>query len=259
MKYVINATNPHLHYSYFIPIISLMWKAIGYTPITLLFGSNWVANPKTNYVLENIKKQSTVVWPLLYVPGFKESTSVQISRLFATACADFMPGDYVLTSDAVMIPLSKTWFHSYDIGKKFHIFGADAYNRNRFPICYLGATVADWRQVMDIHAIGINNAMQKYLDRNRDNWNYDEILFTEKIRKWLPQCHFIDRGWVNGIAVRRLDRINWNWQNQPNLIDCHSIRPGYTHWAELGCLFKAYCSDSDYDYIRNYTEIFNKI
>ena len=257
-KFVVNATNSNLHYSYFIPIVSLMWKTIGYTPITLLFGSDWAGNTKTNYILDNIKKHSAV-WSLPYTPGFKESTCVQISRIFASASLDFSLDDYILTSDADMIPLSKSWFNSQDHNKKFHIFGADAYGGARFPICYLGATVANWREIMGIQVSGINNAMETYMDKNRDNWDYDELLFTEKIRKWLSQCQLINRGWTEGRANDRLDRVSWNWQNQTNLLDCHSIRPGYMHWAELSCLFKTYCSDSDYNYIKNYTETFNSL
>ena len=258
-KFVVNATNTNLYYSYFIPIVSILWKQMGYFPVSLVLGNEaeWNASAKTKFVYENIRKQSTIV-PIQRVNGFKDSTIVQISRIYASAF-EFANDDYIITSDADMIPLSKSWFNQQDPNKQLHIWGADAYARKRFPICYLGANAAVWRAVMGIRAHNIHDAMASSLDIRRDNWDYDELLVTEKIQRSSVLCQYIDRGWPSGIAMGRLDRINWNWQNQTNLIDAHSPRSGYASWAYLGCVFKMYCKEEDFNYIKEYTDTFNKI
>jgi hypothetical protein len=263
MKYIINATNPNLYYSYFIPIVSIMWKAIGYVPRTLLFGSDeaWAENKKTRYVLDNIKRHSTIS-RLECIPGFRESTCVQVSRIFFSAEPQCNPGDYALTSDADMLPLSKEWFHQQDVNKRFHVFGADAYGRTRFPICYLGGSIAAWREVMGIQSIGIAKAMLGSMDKKRDDWNYDELLFTEKLLRspmYPCQCHLIDRGWPEGRANRRLDRIAWDWRGQTDLIDCHSLRPGYENWMSLDPLLQSYCSETDFNLINAYRKSFEEL
>jgi len=261
-KFVINSTDKNLFYSYFVPISSIMWRKIGYYPVTLMLGDEkeWYASPKTKYVYEQIKLKSTIV-PISRINGFRDSTVVQISRVYASAFS-FAADDYILTSDADMIPLNKAWFNQQDPNKAFHLFGADAYSRKRFPICYLGANAGTWRNVMGIAVNGIMSAMNTYLDHKRDDWNYDELLFTEKIQKsqfYPNRCQFIDRGWTEGRANNRLDRAAWNWQGQTNLFDCHSIRPGYANWNSLSCLLKAYFSDEDFKYAQEYTNTLNNL
>jgi len=243
MLYVINSTDNNLFYSYFIPIVSQMWKSLGYYPVTLVLGdeSEWTTNTKTGFVLEQIRKTSAVV-PIKRIAGFKDSTIVQISRIYASA-HEFAADDYILTSDADMLPLDKSWFHQQDPSKQFHIFGADAYGRRRFPICYLGATAGIWRRIMKIQPTGISAAMRISLNPTRDDWNYDESLITERLlgnQLYPNHCQFIDRGWPDGMATRRLDRAAWNWQGQHDLVDCHSLRPGYLHCDALKTICKAY-------------------
>ena len=260
-KFVVNATNANLFYAYFVPIVSFQWKRMGYFPVTLLLGTEaeWSVLPKTKFVYDHIRQQSTII-PIARISGFKDSTIIQTSRIFVSAF-EFAPDDYILTSDADMIPLSKQWFNQQDFNKNLHIFGADAYARKRFPICYLGANAATWRGMMGIHANSIQAAMGA-MDRGRDNWNYDELLVTEKILGnpiYHTSCQLIDRGWTSGRAHRRLDRDAWDWHNQTDLIDAHSPRPGYIHWATLEPVFKAYCTEDDFNYLKQYTESFNKI
>lgn len=243
MQYVINSTDNNLFYAYFIPIVSQMWKSLGYYPVTLVLGQEpeWAINTKTSFVLEHIRKHSAVV-PIRRVVGIKDSTVVQISRIFASA-HEFVDDDYLLTSDADMLPLDKNWFHQQNPSKQFHIFGADAYGRRRFPICYLGATAGIWRKLMKTQPIGIDATLRAALNPARDDWNYDESLITEKLLGsylYPAHCQFIDRGWPEGRATRRLDRAAWNWQGQRDLVDCHSLRPGYLHCDALRTICEAY-------------------
>ena len=259
-KFVVNSTDKNLFYSYFIPIVSILWQKIGYHPVTLMLGDavEWDASSKTKFVYEQIKLKSTII-PLSRLNGIRDSTVVQTSRIYASAFS-FAADDYILTSDADMIPFSGVWFNQQDHNKAFHLFGADAYGRQRFPICYLGAHVGVWRNVMEIAVNDVMSALNIYLDRSRDNWNYDELLFTQKLQKsqfYPNKCQFIDRGWTEGRANNRLDRALWDWHGQADLYDCHSIRPGYANWGAISGVLKAYCSDAEFKYIQEYTNIFN--
>jgi hypothetical protein len=257
MKYVLNATNANLMYAFFVPIVCRMWRAIEYEPIVIILGSpsEWLAAKPTECILKHIQRNTQNLIYIERISGLDDSTVTQVSRLFGSVYTSLKAEDYILTSDVDMLPLNQEYFHQQDNHFKFHIFGADAYGGQRFPICYLGAPKNVWLQVMEITEGDLSATLRTHLDKSRNGWNYDELLFMEKITKsvyWSSQCQFINREWYNHIANRRLDRDNWDIEISNDLIDCHSLRPGYKHWERLVPVFKTFCTADDYKYFLKY-------
>lgn len=259
-RFVINSTDQNLTYCFFAPLVALLWKnRIQYSPLTLMVGSrqSWEASEVYRFVYETTKKQSEVVH-LSTFPQFRSSTIAQISRLFASAI-DLPSGSYLLTSDMDMLPFSKWYFDQQISKKKFHIFGSDAYRPEfRFPMCYLGASLATWREVMGIRVLDINRSLGVNLEPMRDEWNYDEEFFAEKLGRWSGypfDCEFLQRGWPQGMANGRVDRADWKFDGKiDSVIDSHCVRPGYlwSNWQKIRLLLQASLSASDFEWAENY-------
>lgn len=256
-KYVINSSNTNLHYCYYLPIVALIWKRIGYDPVSLILGNReeWSATEITKFIYDQTEKLSWII-NIDRIAGFKDSTVSQCSRLFAAA-ESFSEDDYLLTSDVDLFPLNPAWWTQQDFSYGVNSFGGD-WNEHQYCMMGQGATAKQWRIMMEIFENGINHEMRAVLEPSKDNWCYDELILTEQMHKYPGSIQIIDR-WPGGLVRGRLDRSGWDFHGQTDLIDCHSLRPGYEHWDKLDPVFKQYCNDEDYQYIKNYTEEFNNI
>jgi hypothetical protein len=270
-KFVVISTDRNELYSFFSPIVCLMWRnLIGYIPISILYENEqvWNAEEKSKFVLHELRKFSAVEF-VESVPDIKGSTVAQVSRLYAASLEDVPADSYILTSDVDMFPLQRNWFHQQDKSKRFHLFGADANLPTiLFPICYLGGNVETWREIMEINETGLQDNLLHHLNPLEDSWNYDERLFAEKITRWkgFPhECMLIMRGWINGLAIGRMDRAIWDFNGHvtdiTGLIDSHSLRPGFieNNWNRIAFLLSRFCSREDLLYILNYREQYIKL
>lgn len=262
-RYVINSTDRNLTYAFFAPLVAILWKQrIHYSPVTLFVGSraDWTSQEAFRLVYESTARYSEIVH-ITQIPQFKTSTLAQISRLFAAAI-DFPLGSTLLTSDMDMLPLSAEYFEGSGLLETFRIRGADAYRPEfRFPICYLSASLGVWREVMNIQRLDINRCLGVNLDPKRDEWNYDEEYFAERLGRWegFPaRCEFMARGWQEGVALGRLDRCRWSFSGRlDGFIDSHSLRPGYlAHWAEIEKVLQAALGAQNFEWVRNYRRQF---
>jgi hypothetical protein len=258
--------------------VNLLWQERGYTPIVLLTGDRelWNSSKRSKCVLEYSEKSGTKTIFVKQVLNYRNSTIAQISRLFACADPSLNPTDYFLTSDADMLPLSRTWFNEYDASKSFNFFGGNACMERPgdasptnlptlMPMCYLGATIANWRQVMNVKELSLQASMEQTLKEQAavgigDGWTYDETTFARKMFQspLLVQSQFINRGWIQSRATHRLDRLNWNFRGETDLIDCHFLRPGYTNLSEIYRVLipYIYCYPNNIRFINEYVEAF---
>lgn len=277
MKYVINSSDTNDVYSFFLPIVNLLWRERGYKEVVLLVGDRqlWASTGKNRCVLEFLEKSGSRIIYVKQVPSYKSSTIAQFSRLFAYADSSFAPLDYILISDADMLPLSRTWFDQQDMTKRWHFFGGNAYLGyigdaspsklpQKLPICYIGARVADWAVVMS-PINGLQGSMEQVIKEReqagcRDNWWYDEETFKGRIfnSPQIVESQFINRNWSGGRASHRLDRDNWNFHGQSDLIDCHFLRPGYKHLDQLYRILSQYMHIGHINAIKDYITTFLK-
>jgi hypothetical protein len=224
------------------PIVSMLWKRLGYEPIAVLLGDEqkWNSHQANKFVLQETRKHARVQF-IHGIPGYKDSTIVQTCRVIASAIPWLTDDDYILTSDVDMLPLSKKFFEKQDWNKDFHIFSADAYaditkglKPPKFPICYLGAKVGLWRSVMKINSLDFQQELQASFKGRMDSWDNDEMYVSHKILTCVDyprKFQLMVRTWPSSRADRRIDRDAW--QFQPNAIDCHCLRPGFKHIPQI--------------------------
>lgn len=282
-RYIVNSSDPNDFYSFFLPIVSLIWKRyIGYEPISLLYGteSEWRSNPKTSYVLDVTKDFSRLEF-VKPVEGYKVSTVMQVSRLFAAALPSVKDDDYLLTSDVDLIPLNaKAYFNAQDLAKRIHLFGADAYADitkglmpPKYPMCHLGARAVDWRDVLGMKERDIDREIAAGLEGRADSWDNDEMYFASRLMRHRfyegtvekegahyrkGECHLLIRTWPFSRALRRIDRDAWHFSGERDMIDCHAVRPGYRGLDLLLPVLKAYFP-SEEGFFRCYVQRFMEL
>lgn len=256
-RFAVLSSDMNERYSFFVPIMSMAWRRLGWRPLCLLVGerASWENNAKTKFVLEMTPKEDVAAF-ITPVAGYKISTTAQLVRLLAAALPSLKDSDYLLTSDVDMLPLNEAYFLHQDWSMRFNLFGADAYADitqglfpPKFPMCYIGARANAWKDMMKLSSGDISEEARKALLGRADTWDNDEMYFASKIfshpcfqgnvskvsnRSYRKgECELLIRTWPGGRAHLRLDRDLWGFDARDGMIDCHCLRPGYLKTGPL--------------------------
>ena len=262
-RYALFSSSLNEDYAFYLPLTVRMWSGVcGFGSIINLVGepSEWSAG-KFGVALDEAKAQGAEIEFIPRCIGHQDSTVAQVSRLYAGALGHLPDSVYVMTSDADMFPMSRDFFHATDPGKPLHILYANAYTRQhngrtireqKYPICYLGATVGVWKQIMRLGSKPFPQELQDQLDGglSRDRkpgdmgaWNYDELLFGVRAHEWSGIRNAQMRDRRGGPPADRIDRSGW--QNDPETIkraaDAHLLRPAQSdaNWPRVRQLIES--------------------
>jgi hypothetical protein len=146
-----------------------------------------------------------------------------------------------LISDIDMLPISKTYFQ--DCASPFTdshilIYGADSLPKfGTYPMCYIlgnNETVSNlipyetWEEfVRELAAAG------------GQGWSTDQWYMTKILTEYKNTVK-LNRGWNSaGVADKRIDRINWRYNDPNDYIDAHLLRPYLEHKNEIEKLWTA--------------------
>lgn len=285
MNRVIVSSSADNIYGFFVPILGRLWRdLIGYKPLFILFKDEdeWTRSPDTAFILKMLKDDGHEIIFIKPVDGYRTSTVMQLSRVLAAAVPSIKDEDYLLTTDADMLPLNRTYFYQQDPNYRFHIFSADAYTdiasgrpAPKYPMCYLGAKAQDWKSVMNITTNDIDAEAKRALEGRLDTWHNDEDYFISCLHRHpsfhrgrlektkdhysIGSCELFIRRWDgSGRAFKRFDRAAWSYENKQDAIDAHFFRPGYT---ERGFLLKLISTfhPSSLEWVTNYVDTFSKL
>lgn len=198
MRYVILAVNDNPVYTQYKELVSTMWRIFNWEPF-------WVDVPK--------------------IEGFTSVTCAQVCRIYAAALPVFTDSDFLMTSDADMLPMSDYWDPKQDHAPT--CWGRDLTDYH-YPICYIGATAYKWRWIMNLDGMSMQTAMQRDMRQQKNIWCLDQDIVTEKINAYHQPPHLIDRGTDRntGYPIGRLDRSNWKFNGDRIYIDCHLPHAG---------------------------------
>lgn len=224
---IVSSDNNPLYYDFWSLVKNLWYYHIGITPIFVHISDK---NNVTKY-------DDCIIHEIKSIDGINSGLQSQIIRMFITK---YYPNDVCLTSDIDMLPLSKKYFNTitseYDENDMV-ILSADAYpNKVRYPICYNVAKGSTFNEILDLEL-----SFEEYVKRLTDykwGWDTDELYFGMKVNSFKNQNRIkkINRGWINGIANRRIDRVRWGYEKNKLkngfYIDSHSLRP-YKNNKEL--------------------------
>lgn len=269
-------------YLYFLPIVTFCWNKLGVDVICFMprFGyengrdladDKWL---KQSSLVHTTMKELGMKWSCQYfdAPKHKEATYAQVSRLYG-ACLD-LPEDEVLFTGDIDMALFK--IPEYVKGT-FSVFGADLVPDGQVPICYLTATVKQWRDTFNLRYGNFDAKIKTYqqcldellgdieCENMRGNyWSKDQQEARDKIFN-NRLCHIeIKRARPNTqFADHRVDRDDINWRSYVNdeLIDAHLWRDGYTdeNHANIMELMKMKFPNEDFTWLENYRNEYLKL
>jgi hypothetical protein len=232
-------------YSMFLPIATEAWNACGWQPTALLIGAAHEWAERAEFLLARRFGLDVIFIPR--IEGFADSTVAQVGRLFPHQLLGgrwpVADGDYVMTGDVDMIPLSAT--HWATPGDGVTVWYGNAYPAEppRYPLCNLGATCAVWKEVMGKETL--EGCLRGGLGANADAktaWNYDELLAGRRIRSWsgFPgRLHVVSREGAAPLRDRA-DRVAWPTKIRPGLVDAHLPRPAGPHAELIRDLLRVY-------------------
>lgn len=213
------------------PIVTWCWNKLGVDVICFAPNTDW--NLRACLVFDTlVKNRMRYDWKQFDAPKDKQATYAQCSRLYA-ANTQSEPYDVLVTSDIDMAVFNGEYFKQ----KKapFDVFGADLVPLKQLPLCYISATVIEWRktftqergyqQCLDdlLGEIEVQNFRGNY-------WSKDQ---EEAYKQIVPTNQFYFHNRTNGqnqFATKRIDRDDSYWEERlsPDIIDAHLWRPGYT-------------------------------
>lgn len=241
-RYIVLSVNDNPDYLFHVPLVCWAWRYFGWEPILFYSGPYIRETPHRFGELFNLIEneigdpEEEQLFYKLNVTGFGSDTIAQVSRLYA-ACLAFNgdidgAGAFLMTSDIDMLPLSDYWKPDEN---KLTVYGRDLTDYH-YPICYIGAPVKIWIQVMTItgewgyDSRNYNAMIKRDLDslpqaKSNDKtkrWVTDQDLITERINNssYIPER--IDRGTDKrtGYPIGRIDRSHWTLDHK-QYIDAH--------------------------------------
>lgn len=263
MKAIVSTTLDN-KYLYFLPIVTWCWNKIGVGVINFA--------PNTHYSLRACLVFDTLVgskfdydYKQYDCHETREATYAQCARLYAAAL-DLPEEEVLITSDIDMAIFGEALKQK---SADFDIFGFDLCPPNQYPICYISATVKNWRSAMEINGRSYQKCLDDLLGSIEGNhirgnyWAKDQETAYQKISQH-NNIHLHGRAHPGTqFSTRRLDRDDHYILDRlsPDIVDFHMPRPGYDHKnfdIIMKCLRYFYPND-DFGWLETYTEQYRKL
>lgn len=236
IEYAIVSSNKNQMYLDFWPIVKYLWiNIINIKPVLVLISERDLITDNGDHIIHEIKS----------VDGVDTGFQSQISRMYVTK---FYSDKVCITSDIDMLPLSKEYFNN--IANDFSddslcILSSDAYKEIRYPICYNVAKGSTFNEILKMDCT-FDDYCKRLLSFNQ-GWDTDELYFGKCVYEFNDKSRIklLSRGWTNGIANHRIDRVRWvydtNLLKSGRYIDSHSLRPYSIYKEEIRKLINILC------------------
>jgi hypothetical protein len=225
------STDDNPMYLGFWPLVARAWtRIVGIKPTLALVADDDVEVDETLGDVIRFKP----------IPGVSTSLQAQAIRLLLPT---YYRDDVCLISDIDMLPLNREYYLDsirHVASDNLVVYRDAAYGPTvkRYPMCYVAATGATFREVFDsIDEIGISEKLREW-DQLHYGWYTDEYLLYRYASAWESNTN---RCVKLGHAVdRRIDRSQWYYDEKlvrdGYYIDAHMIRPYHRYKHELDAL-----------------------
>jgi len=267
-KVMLSTDIKNLHYTWFVPIVSLLWyEKMEWQPVLLIvYVSEEDFTGQINLIIQYAIASGIEVHKYKYtIDASKYPMKVPLTCIRFAACVFDWPEDtYVLISDVDMWPLSAEFYNketSYNTA--VHILFANAYGNPRFaseyPACYIGMKLSTWREVMECHkGQDIMTVVTELKDFTGGHpWGIDQRGITKRLKHWngFPNnVHFT----IRNDKVDRIDRSyhknNYVWT--PQKVEAHILRPSFTaeNWPRIRAVLSHVLDQEQMEWIDGYAE-----
>lgn len=259
-RHIVLSVNQNEDYAYFVPLTCFLWRKFGWEPILFYIGG------RPDYIDLAISEECPVY--LDPIPGIRDSTIAQVSRMYGARFAD-NDDDIVMLGDIDLLPLGNHW---HPDGSQVTVYNHDLTGHTEIPMCFVATTANKWKQIMDLTNVfgDINRDLAKYENAKSDDfykfWGCDQQILTDRLKKYgYENIKFIDRGPsdIHGYARGRVDRAPGGWRfDLPELIDAHLEQQTHHSTAKierLNELLRHVWPTEDWSWWHKYTEEFRKL
>jgi hypothetical protein len=170
-------------YVAFLPLSAYIWShRMHMTPVCFLVPRSGRMGRVESLVAAWIRKAGGIVELVLPREHDRVSTYAQSVRLGAWALPYVDQDDYVVTADADIWPMSRTyWADAFDMDKDVTVLNGDFYRSqvhtdNSVPISYVGARADVWARMVGGHAGVVKDVAALYASsRGREQWYSPEF------------------------------------------------------------------------------------
>lgn len=266
MPKAILSSNENLDYLFYLPITSFVWNYFDFETINVFVEENLISEDIKKLVFDTLnKKTKSETYFIKTKEPYRSETISQFSRFYG-ACLIEKPDEYLIIGDVDMIPLSSYLNRDFD---KMNLYGYDLTGFTQYPMCYIGMWANKWQEFMGIK-YGDNLEEIIYRDLSTQNkalgqdfyeyWDTDQDFITKKIKEYGEyKFQSILRGYeTNGLAYRRVDRANWDWDKNLEYIDSHMLRVSYKeeNFSRVFELIQHTCKNVDCSWMNDYHKKF---
>jgi len=276
MKAVISTTFDD-KYFHFLPLTTWAWNKLGVDVICFMpkLTADYGDNKKFDLLMKTKRDNGLNFCCYEFdAPKHKEATYAQCSRLYG-ACLDLPEDEILISGDVDMLMLKLPPFTE----GLFSVVGADLVPDKQVPICYLIASVKQWRSTFDLQYAAASelpneiitiktktyqNALDELLgdiecESFRGNyWGKDQEEAYNKISKRFAYTNVSRAKEGTQFASNRYDRDDAFILDRLNLdtIDYHMNRPGYEpqNFEIILKVLQYHYPQESFDWLIQYTE-----
>lgn len=245
-QYALMSSDEETMYAAFLPLTAQLWKEVaGYHPYAILVSdSQFQASAKLRLILKTLHEtDAKIKWlPSMTDSGLSTNNVAQCSRLYG-GLLDRYDTDFIMTIDVDMWPCQRGFYDTKG-AKNMHLWNFQGIDS--FFICFCRASVADWREIMQLQQHDNMAEKLKYqllagIGQGKQNWGYDEALLNARLREWprfnTVQVYSREVQSDTSLPVGRIDRANWpitmdRWLHSSGKTDAHVVRPLHEYWPQ---------------------------
>lgn len=277
------------HYCFYIPSIVLAWKRIGYKSIVIVSKTKDLIFSKSDLVfLKYINKlEDTIILNLTGENDHHTEVLSMVSRIFSGAISNKIIDDnaFIITSDADMIPIDKTFFtfNSYDGIKLLNAYCCGSFKHNNgkmyrmFPMGYIGMRKKLWRDLINANfdfkpesiietvdkELKKNLTMNEYeLHKGNDIWYLDQVFVSVRIDDYTSVnnlTHLMELIHYRGLRLDRVsDASTWDGVTKDDInsyTDAHLFETKvFDLWKTVQRIFELLLPSKDIEFIKNYSD-----
>lgn len=253
-------------YLWFLPLTTFLWNKLGVDVICFMPRLNEISDKIALINKVQVEQKLRQKHYFFNSPTHKEATYSQCARLYA-ACLDLPEDELLITSDIDMA-LFKIPVPEYTNGT-FTVFGSDLVPEKQFPICYLSATVRQWRDAFNLNGKSYQQCLDELLgdiecESFRGNyWGKDQEEAYNKINLSQAISYVPRSNGQNQWATKRYDRDDAYILDRlsPDTIDYHMNRPGFEdgNFQIILTIMKYHFPNEDFQWLIDYNEHYKKL